>query len=192
MRVTGGRWRGRTLRPVKGSAVRPTTDMVRQALFNILGGAVDGAEVADLCCGSGALGIEALSRGAARVTFVDVAPVSLAATRANLRDCGADPSAWRAVRGDAARWLDRRLAAAADPPLLVLADPPYGGDALRAVAAVLAAADPTRVSVAVLEHAPGDAPVAGLAGWNTDTRVYGNTALTILRPRAAEPPEASP
>jgi 16S rRNA (guanine966-N2)-methyltransferase len=192
MRVTGGRWRGRTLRPVRNDAVRPTTDMVRQALFNILGGLVDGAEVADLCCGAGTLGIEALSRGAARVTFVDVAPASLAATRANLHDCGAEPSLWLAVRGDAARWLARRLAAGDDPPLLVLADPPYGGDALRKIAAVLAAADPAGVAAVVLEHAPDAAPGLELTAWDADTRVYGNTALTILRPRAAEPPEASP
>ena len=190
MRITGGQWRGRRLDAVRGSAVRPTTDRVREALFSILGPSLDGADVADLCCGSGALGIEALSRGAARADFVDLAPGSLAAARANLERCGADPGRWRLHRGDASRWLRRRLEMRGDP-LIVLADPPYGGSAAEDLASVLADADPRRVVLAVLEHPTAvTPPLAVSAEWDLDTRTYGNSALTIMRPAAPDEPEA--
>ncbi len=186
MRITGGRWRGHRLAAVPGSAVRPTTDRVRVSLFNILRDAVPGAAVADLCCGSGALGLEALSRGAVHVDFVDLAPDSLSTARENLRRCGAEDGSWRLHRADAVRWLRRRLDEAG-APLLVLADPPYEGPVATQLAAVLAVAEPARLALAVLEHAPGLAwPVGPASGWRRESRSYGRSTLTLLRPPPAD------
>lgn len=179
MRVVAGAWRGRRLQAPTGPGVRPTADRVREALFSILGAAVRDARVADLCCGSGALGIEALSRGAARADFVDRDPRSLRAARANLEALDAPAERWSLHRAPADRWLAARLAAAAEP-LLILADPPYGDPVTGRIVDVAAAA-PTRVRLLVLEHAPDAAPEVP-AGWSADRRPYGRTELSILEP----------
>ena len=189
MRVIAGRWRGRRLSPAPGG-VRPTADRVREALFSMLADELAGAHVADLCCGSGALGIEALSRGAARADFVDVAPGSLRATRENLEACGADPATWRTHRADAARWL-ARCWRRPEPPPVVLADPPYGGAALADLVALLHDGPPPGMLVLVLEHpADADALAAPPPGWTLITRRYGGSALTLLRPEGARDAEA--
>lgn len=124
MRVIAGQYRGRRLRSPKGSATRPTSDRVRESLFALLGD-VAGARAIDLFAGTGALGIEALSRGAARVVFVERDREALAVARANLQalGVGADRGALR--REDALRALhtarDRK-----ETYDLVLIDPPYG------------------------------------------------------------------
>ena len=116
IRVTGGELRGRRLHvPKKG--IRPTTGRVREAIFSTLGG-VEGARVLDLFAGSGALGIEALSRGAAELTLVDTHP---AATRRNVEDLGLTERA-QSVKADAVRFLKRAEPGSFD---LVLCDPPY-------------------------------------------------------------------
>ena len=125
MRVVAGTARGRRLAAPAGSATRPTGDRVREATFNALEslGALRGAEVLDLFAGSGALGVEALSRGAARVTFVDDDPRALAVVRANLAATGLAGSA-EVVRSDALRFL-------AEEPgdfEVALLDPPYRFD----------------------------------------------------------------
>jgi 16S rRNA (guanine966-N2)-methyltransferase len=100
---------------------RPTSDRVREALFSMLGARVDGARVLDLFAGSGALGLEALSRGAAEATFVDSAPAALRAVRANLEALGGEAAV---VRSDARRFLGSASAAARQYDLVFL-DPPY-------------------------------------------------------------------
>jgi len=105
VRVIAGRWKGRKLRAGTGLAVRPTTDRVKEALFSLLGSEIPGAVVMDLCCGSGGLGIEALSRGAAEVVFVDDATISLDLLRANLAHCGAVGDDYRALKSDVRQWL---------------------------------------------------------------------------------------
>src|SRR5690349_20918096 len=102
MRVIAGRYGGRRLQAPPGDATRPTSDRVREALFSILGDRVEGARVLDLFAGSGALGLEALSRGAASATFVDSAPAAIRAVKANLAALGAEAEV---VRADALRWL---------------------------------------------------------------------------------------
>lgn len=102
MRVIAGRHGGRRLQAPAGDATRPTSDRVREALFSILGDRVPGARVLDLYAGSGALGIEALSRGAASATFVDDAPTAVRVLRDNLEALGEDAEV---VRADALRWL---------------------------------------------------------------------------------------
>ncbi|MDI6900444.1 MAG: 16S rRNA (guanine(966)-N(2))-methyltransferase RsmD [Anaerosomatales bacterium] len=120
-----GTWRGRTIAAPRGDATRPTSDRVREALFSALGARgldLAGRTVLDLFAGSGALGIEALSRGAARATFVESSGPALAALRANLDRLDARASA-NVLRADA---LGVRPAALADAPYaLILLDPPY-------------------------------------------------------------------
>ena len=96
MRVVAGEWRGHRLAAPAGSATRPTADRVREALFSILG-PVDDASVLDLFAGSGALGIEALSRGARSAVFADSSPAATAALRANLERLRVDASTWPSV-----------------------------------------------------------------------------------------------
>ncbi len=191
MRVTGGQWRGRRLESVKGNAVRPTTDRVREALFNILALQIAESMVVDCCCGCGTLGIEALSRGARHVDFVDLASASLQTTRANLERCQASPDSWRLHRSDAVRWLTRFLESAT-VPVLVLADPPYEGPAAAALAKVLLAAPPSSLQMAAFEHAKGAGPVPHIGcAWTAETRSYGQSHLTLLRPAPApDQPEA--
>ncbi len=120
MRVVAGEAKGRKLQAPANRGTRPTSDRVREAIFSSLESmeAVRGASVVDLFCGSGALGIEALSRGAASATFVDDDPTAIAAVRANLASTGL--AGGEVVRADAVRWLDG--GAAFD---LALVDPPY-------------------------------------------------------------------
>jgi 16S rRNA (guanine966-N2)-methyltransferase len=117
LRISGGELGGRRIRAPKGTKLRPTTERVREAIFSILGD-VSGARVLDLFCGTGALAIEALSRGAAVATLVDTHP---AAARRNLEDLELTDRA-RAIRADAVRFLRRADQASYD---LILCDPPY-------------------------------------------------------------------
>ncbi len=121
MRIIAGQWRGRRLQPVRGRGIRPTADRVRESWFSAMGDRVVEARVLDLFAGSGALGLEALSRGAREAVFVERARGALATLRANVELLEA-AGACRIVPGDAMTFL-RRL-----EPLefdLVLADPPY-------------------------------------------------------------------
>src|SRR2546422_3870030 len=120
MRVVAGTHKGQRLEAPR-RAVRPTADRVREALFSMLG-SVDGANVLDLYAGSGALGIEALSRGAASATFVDSDAAAVRAVRSNLERLGIDGA--RVVRADALAFL-RGAAGRAERWDLVMCDPPY-------------------------------------------------------------------
>ncbi|HSK98585.1 MAG TPA: 16S rRNA (guanine(966)-N(2))-methyltransferase RsmD [Euzebyales bacterium] len=130
MRVVAGVYGGRRLRAPRGRQTRPTSDRVREALFSTLGAHVAGAHVVDLYAGSGALGIEALSRGAAGATFVERDRATAAVLRANLRDLGLEEgsTAVPAVTvhvGDALRFVEAGPPAAAPRVDIVLCDPPY-------------------------------------------------------------------
>ena len=126
MRVVAGEYRGRRLRAPAGRSTRPTADRVREALFSMLGSVV-GLRVLDLFAGSGALGIEALSRGAREATFVDSDPRAVAAIRRNLDDLGLGPGATGAAPVTAVlrREAIAYLSAATGPFDLVFVDPPY-------------------------------------------------------------------
>jgi 16S rRNA (guanine966-N2)-methyltransferase len=119
MRVVAGTYGGRRLAAPRGRATRPTTDKVREAVFSILG-PIDGLRVLDLYAGSGAMGIEALSRGAAGATFVESDPRALEALRRNLDGFGIEDA--RAVRSDVGSFLRRASGERWD---LVFCDPPY-------------------------------------------------------------------
>ena len=136
MRIISGRLKGRRLPSPTWSGLRPTSDRLRETLFNILGDTVAGAIVLDGCAGTGALGIEALSRGAAGVTFIDRDVRAVALIEANLERCGV-AALGKVVRGTLPGALDRVDAAGAFD--LVLLDPPYEYDD-RATGAMLSAA----------------------------------------------------
>jgi len=123
MRIVAGRYGGRRLTAPAGSATRPTSDRVREAVFQRLG-PLDDLDVLDLFAGSGALAIEALSRGAARATLVDSAPAAIRAVRANLAALGVPPEQVEVRRQDARAFL-RAARAARHEYDLVLLDPPY-------------------------------------------------------------------
>ncbi|MCD6340132.1 MAG: 23S rRNA (adenine(2030)-N(6))-methyltransferase RlmJ [Verrucomicrobia bacterium] len=125
MRIIGGQAAGRLLKVPKGLAVRPTPDLVRQAIFNSLGDAVAEARVLELFAGSGALGLECLSRGAAEVTAVEKHPRHAAWIRANLEASGLPSERFSLRRQDAFAAL-RALLEAGRRFELIMADPPFG------------------------------------------------------------------
>ena len=180
MRVIGGRLGGRSLRAPKGNATRPTADRVRESLFQVLGD-LDGLRVADLYAGTGALGIEALSRGAIWVTFVESQRAALEALRLNLRSLGlVDASTVVALpverAGDALR--------AHAPYDLVLADPPWAnmGPALAAVCRLLSSLELSPGARVVVEHSSREALAlpAGFPLLPLDERRWGDTAVSMF------------
>ena len=133
MRIIGGQWGGRRLKPLKGKDVRPTTDRVREAWMSAMGGRFDGLTIVDLFSGSGALGLEALSRGAAQVVFVEESRAAREVIAANVALLGAGELC-TIVPTDVFKYLTK----APGPFDLAVADPPYGtDDATRLVAAYL-------------------------------------------------------
>jgi 16S rRNA (guanine966-N2)-methyltransferase len=176
MRIIAGRWRGRTLLAPKGQATRPTADRVREALFSMLTsrlGSFEGLQVADLFAGSGALGLEALSRGAAHCVFVENDRAAVEAIRTNIAALGA--SAEILPRG-------AEHAALPGPVDLAFLDPPYGSGLAPLVLAKLPVAPGGWVSV---ETGRGEAIAA--EGYEVDSeRSYGKARITLLR-RASQP-----
>ncbi|HUF36039.1 MAG TPA: 16S rRNA (guanine(966)-N(2))-methyltransferase RsmD [Gemmatimonadales bacterium] len=169
MRIVGGSFGGRRLVVPRGGRVRPTADRVREAWMSILGGEIEGARVLDLYAGSGALGLEALSRGAATAEFVELGAASLAALRANIEALGLEDRV-RVHRGDALGFAERLGPGAYD---LAFADPPYGLDAAARLVALFRRAPFARILS--VEHR-ADQRVEG-----DETRRYGDTALTFCR-----------
>jgi 16S rRNA (guanine966-N2)-methyltransferase len=171
VRVVAGAYKGRTLHAPRGLRTRPTADRVREALFSILG-PLDGLRVLDLFAGSGALGIEALSRGAAEVVFLDRDPRAIAAIRRNLDAVGAEAEV---MRRDALAYLRDPAEEAFD---LVFVDPPY--DSAPRVAALLSERLPALTS--------GDARIVTESDKRTpleldlplvQERTYGDTRIAV-------------
>jgi 16S rRNA (guanine966-N2)-methyltransferase len=184
VRVTGGRYRGLKLETLPGLDLRPTSDKVKEALFSILGARLEGARVVDAFAGTGALGIEALSRGAARVVFVEREPASLAVLRRNLQRVGS-PTEAMVVSGDALRpgsWGRDAL-----PAEVILADPPYRhGWPERFLDALVGHATPADGGRLVIEHETAAEPVH--EAWEAlQRRRYGDTTLSFFRRAAAAP-----
>ena len=177
MRIVAGTAGGRRLAAPPGRSTRPTADRVREAIFNSLHslGAVEGETVIDLFAGSGALGIEALSRGAAQATFVDDDPRALAVVRANLESTGLADRA-TVVRGDAMSYL--RTAGAGYG--VALLDPPYAfTDAdWTALLGLL------RAPIAVIES---DREVPVTSPWRVlRVKRYGDTVVTLTQRDSSE------
>lgn len=137
MRVITGSAKGRPLQTIKGQEVRPTADRVKESLFNVLAGRVDGARFLDLFAGSGAVGIEALSRGAASCTFVELQTAHLAVVQTNLRRTGLEAGAQLLRRDARAALIDfGKRGVTFD---LIFVDPPYGIDLIEPVLEAIAA-----------------------------------------------------
>jgi 16S rRNA (guanine966-N2)-methyltransferase len=176
MRVIAGEFGGRRLASVRGPGLRPTADRVREALFSILGDAVKGARVLDLYAGTGALALEAISRGARSATCVERSAGALRALERNVRDLGLQSSV-RIERADALSFA-RGLRGETDRFDLVFCDPPYA-EGLAPILEDVVGREWWSTAV-VVEHAasrPPDTP----SGLVADTRRYGDTGLTIFR-----------
>jgi 16S rRNA (guanine966-N2)-methyltransferase len=175
LRVVGGEARGRRLKTPKG--IRPTQGIVKEAIFNLVGPAIDGVNVLDLFAGSGALGIEALSRGAAVVTFVDREPRGLAILRQNLDALDLKARA-NVVRGDVVRWLESSPEQIKQAGFVFM-DPPYEDPVLdRALRAI--DREVTDATV-VVEHSRRQ-ELPALARLQVDReRRYGDTIVSVLR-----------
>ncbi|HEX8433102.1 MAG TPA: 16S rRNA (guanine(966)-N(2))-methyltransferase RsmD [Longimicrobium sp.] len=171
MRIVAGEWGGRRLVAPPGRETRPTTDRVREAWMSAVEPYLEGARVLDLFAGSGALGLEALSRGAEHATFVEHAAPALQSLRANLQALGATERS-EVVRIDAVRYATELPAGAFD---LAFADPPYA----KGLAAALVArfAEVPFAALLCVEHGRNDA-IPELPG--ARTRRYGDTSLTFI------------
>lgn len=168
MRVISGEFGGRKLQTPAGETTRPTTDKVRQAVFNSLdsSGLLDGAVVADLFAGCGALGLEAISRGAERCTFVERDRNALVALRANIATLQLDARA-TVVSSDVLAWVPAMRGVD-----IVFADPPYAFDAWERLLSLI------KAPVVVAE---ADKAVAAPPGWEQlRSRRYGRTWVTML------------
>jgi len=183
VRVIAGQLKGSVIRAPEGSAVRPTYDRVRESVFSIVEPNLEGAAVLDLFAGSGSLGIESLSRGAASVTFVEIDAAVLGVVRENVKRLNVADRC-KLVRADALAALERGLPGA--PFDVVFVDPPYAsGLALRALELL---ADPATLSddaLVIVERASADAQpaeVRRLVRYRTSR--YGSTAVDFLRPGA--------
>jgi 16S rRNA (guanine966-N2)-methyltransferase len=169
------------LRAPTGAATRPTSEKVREAVFAILGandGSLDGAHVLDLFAGTGALGIEALSRGAAHATFVDAARPAVAAIRSNLRQLGIEDRS-TVITGDAVICAARQVPVT--PWRLVFVDPPYRSDLASRAVAALPLDHLAGGAVIVIEHDRRNAPPDALGSLlRTDQRRYGDTLISFF------------
>lgn len=191
MRVIAGAAKGRRLQTVKGQAVRPTADRVKEALFSILGSRFDlsDAVLLDLYAGSGGLGIEALSRGAGRVTFVEQHPGTCRVLRENLVRCGFAGAA--TVLCSSVRGALRASAERGERYHGVLVDPPYGcGLATESLQQLGSVRLLDREAWVMVEHHTDDtlAPAYGVLHL-THSRRYGKTCLSLFQANATETPE---
>ena len=181
MRIIAGKWRGRPLAAPAGGATRPTADRVREALFSMLAsriGSFEDLRVADLFAGTGALGLEALSRGAAHCTFVERDRAALAALERNIAALGAQ--AMSEIRAGAVE----RIAAPSAPFDLVFMDPPYG-EGLAEKALDRIALDGWAAEGAWISLEKGSEGLDLPDGWAVETeRRFGKARLMLLRPAA--------
>jgi 16S rRNA (guanine966-N2)-methyltransferase len=152
MRIIAGLYKGRTLKAPTWNGLRPTSDRLRETLFNVLAPEIDGARVIDAYAGTGAVGIEALSRGAAHVTFIEQDARAVRLIETNLARCGVKER-YAIIRAGFAGAARRLAGEQAD---IIFLDPPYGpaalGDALEAASALASPA-----TIVVIEHARRDA-----------------------------------
>jgi len=178
MRVITGTARGRRLRELEGLETRPTTDRVKEGLFNILQFELAGRKVLDLFAGTGQLGIEALSRGAAGAVFVDRRPDAVRVIRENLRLTGLDDRA-RVVQGDSMEYL-KALREKFD---VVFLDPPYAAGLLEPALAHIARFDILSPHGIMIAESPAQNVLPALSAPYGVDRVYryGKIGLTVYR-----------
>ena len=186
MRITGGYLGGRTLATPSDNRVRPTSDKVRQAIFNILRHqdwdfALDGARTADLFAGTGALGIEAISQGASFCLFVEDAAESRALIQRNIEALGLT-GVTKVFRRDATK-LGKMASASGGPFDLVFLDPPYRKDLIAPALASLREGGWLAANALIVAETGENEAVAVDGFEMLDERVYGETRVTFLRAR---------
>jgi 16S rRNA (guanine(966)-N(2))-methyltransferase RsmD len=183
MRIIAGTFKGFRLAALPGRGIRPTQDRIRESLFNILEGHGPFLKVADLFAGSGALGLEAVSRWPAEAVFVDASGTAVELIRKNIRTLGLE-SRTRVIQRDVTRgvgFLTRR----GGPFDLVFMDPPYSqGLVGRLVPAILERELVLTRGLLVVEHEGGESPPETFRSWNlSDRRSYGRTRISFFQSR---------
>jgi len=168
LRIIAGDFKGRRIKTPAGEKVRPTADRVREAWFSILQRSIRGARVLDLYAGSGALGLEALSRGATTAEFVEVHRQSLAVLKANIKSLGVEDRT-TITRRDALKFAEHLHPGQYD---VAFADPPYASEQAALLVAMFRMTPFARIFS--IEH-PAEQPIPG-----DDTRRYGDTAVTFI------------
>ena len=187
MRIIAGQYKGRKLTPPSSDAIRPTLDRTRESIFNLLmhgqygGEAIIDQHVVDLCCGTGAMGLEALSRGARIATFIDQDKKSLELARSNVMHCGATSAAFF-VQADAAK-----LPAAREPAALILIDAPYDKPLLAPAFTSLQAGGWLAANALLVAEQFRSVPVVSLPGMALiDQRDYGKARVLVYAMQATE------
>ena len=177
MRIVAGILGGRRLHAPKGMDIRPTSDRVREAIFSIIGPAVSGANVLDLFAGTGALGLEALSRGASQAVFVDQSSTAVQLIRANIELCNVQDRV-RVIHGSVNHAI-RRLTVQGAYFDLIFMDPPYGKGSVQKTVISLAGVARSGTFV-VAEHYSKDLLPSRLQEWiRTQERKYGDTTVSF-------------
>jgi len=189
MRIIAGKFKGKKLLPMRGAATRPTSAKVREAIFSIRGDRVTGARVLDLFAGTGAFGLEAISRGAAHAVFIDSEKDAVELIRRNVAACRAEDAAtvicWNILRNLSC------LPRTANQFDLVFIDPPYNQDAIQPTLVHLAGSGTLASGASIIvEHGAQEAVPDAVSGLVvTDRRKYGKTRITFYA--ATQSPEGT-
>jgi 16S rRNA (guanine(966)-N(2))-methyltransferase RsmD len=179
MRIISGAFRGRRLHTPKDNRIRPTIDRVREAVFSMIAGEVPGAKVLDLFAGTGAMGLEALSRGAQFCFFVDNGQEALSLIRENVQLCGAQDRS-RVIKGPAASAI-RRLESEKELFDLIFMDPPYGKGYIEKTLEIVGAVARDGALVIAERHIKDKPPPVPALVWQKDReRRYGDTLISVL------------
>ena len=180
MRIIAGNSRGRNLSSPKGTKTRPTSDRVREAIFSIVGDLVVNARVLDLYSGTGAIGLEALSRGAEHTVFVETDPAALKCLNTNIERCRCQDKS-EVVSRSVLFYLE--TIDSGDDFDLVFADPPYRSDlGTLTLLAISKHAKPSKRCLIILEHAPDSIPEPIPDNLDkVDARKYGSVGVTFLQ-----------
>lgn len=180
MRITGGQLKGRLLVSPRGLGIRPTSDQVREAIFNIIGQDLHGVKVLDLFAGTGILGIETLSRGASSVVFVDISPQSIKLIRKNLALCEHQDSGV-IIRRDLRKGIRRIHILSKQVFDLVFLDPPYGKNFIPLILSGLSTMDilSNRSRVVAESSKTEKLPVHFESLEMVDARSYGDTKISV-------------
>ena len=180
MRITGGRLRGRPLASFHGTSIRPTSDKVRGAIFNLIGQDLTGVKALDLFAGTGSLGIEALSRGARRVLFVDASSRALHVVRKNLILCGCE-GLGEVAKKDLTLGLPKGCDRVKGEIDLVFMDPPYGKGHIPPLLKELSEREIlNKVSTVVAESSKEEVFPEEMGSFElVKTRTYGDTRVSI-------------
>ncbi len=187
MRIVAGKYRGRRLATPTTQKIRPTADRVREALFSIIAARVPGARVLDLFAGTGALGLEALSRGAVQAVFVDRDAEAVHIIRANVRLLGVVDRV-EVFHGEVSRVVKHLVERQSLFDILFM-DPPYGKGHIESTLPILGALAHPR-GLLIAEHPVKELPPAASGDWrHIDTRTYGDTAISFYSRETGDSPQ---